>query len=58
MAAAFNHLLVGCCWKHVSFDIRQKFLLRQWHRLHRDVGESPSLEELKKRADVALRHMV
>jgi len=29
-----------------------------WHRLPREVEESPSLEVFRKRGDVALRHMV
>jgi len=31
--------------------------LRQWHRLHREVVESPSLEVFKKQGAVALRDM-
>jgi len=30
----------------------------QWHRLHREVVQSPSLEVLQSRVDVALRDMV
>jgi len=33
-------------------------VVRQWHRLHREVVDSPSLEVFRKHADVALRHMV
>ena len=29
-----------------------------WHRLHREVMESPSLEVFKKCVDMALRNMV
>ena len=40
-------------------DIRRNFFperaVRQWHRLPRVVVESPSLEVLKSRVDVALR---
>ena len=30
-------------------------VVRQWHRLHREVVQSPSLEMFKSRVDVALR---
>ena len=39
-------------------DIRKKFSERavlQWHRLHREVVQSPSLEVFQSRVDVALR---
>ena len=32
--------------------------MRHWHRLHREVVESPSLEISKNRVDVALRNVV
>ena len=43
-------------------DIMRNFfperVVRPWTRLPREVVESPSLEELKKRVDVALQDMV
>ena len=43
-------------------DIRRNFFtkraVRPWHRLPREVGESPSLEVFKRRADVVLEDMV
>ena len=42
-------------------DIRENFFsaraVRQWHRLPREVVESPSLEVFQSRVDVALRAM-
>jgi len=45
-----------------KLDIRKNFLAervgRHWNRLPKEVMESPSLEEFKKRVDVALWDMV
>ena len=44
------------CQKRFRLDIRK--MVRQWHRLPREVVQSPSLEGFEKCVDVALRDMV
>jgi len=55
-------LPLKCCELLYQAGFEETFLLRnvvlQWHRLPREVVESPSLEVLKNRVDVALRDVV
>ena len=47
------------CQGRFKLDIRKNFfsirVVLQWHRLHREVVQSPSLEVFQSRVDVALR---
>jgi len=52
-------MMASCCARGGSGWILGKTysskLVRQWHGLHREVVQSPSLEVFKSRVDVALR---
>ena len=47
------------CQERFGLDIKKDFfsgrVVLQWHRLHREVVQSPSLEVFQSRVDVALR---
>ena len=47
---------LSLCQKRFRLDIRK--MVRQWHRLPREVVQSLSLEVLKNRVAVALRDVV
>ena len=50
------------CQERFRLDIRENFssdrVVRQWHRLPKEVEESLSLKVLEKRVDVSLRDMI
>ncbi|KAK4820461.1 LOW QUALITY PROTEIN: hypothetical protein QYF61_027038 [Mycteria americana] len=74
LIALYNYLKGGCrkvvigqnglklYQERFRLDIRKNFfterVVKHWNRLPREVVESPSLEEFKKRVDVALEDMV
>ncbi|KAK4820455.1 hypothetical protein QYF61_027032 [Mycteria americana] len=51
----YNYLKGGCSEVGVGLFSQ---VVKHWNRLPREVVESPSLEEFKKRVDVALEDMV
>ncbi|KAK4831984.1 hypothetical protein QYF61_020367 [Mycteria americana] len=61
LIALYNGLKGGCREGRFRLDIRKNFfterVVKHWNRLPREVVESPSLEEFKKRVDVALGDM-
>ncbi|KAK4819381.1 hypothetical protein QYF61_003652 [Mycteria americana] len=65
LIALYNYLKGGCRELHQGrfrLDIRKFFfterVIKHWHRLPREVVESPSLEVFKGRLDEVLRDMV
>ncbi|KAK4817287.1 hypothetical protein QYF61_007845 [Mycteria americana] len=62
LMALYNCLKGGCREGRFRLDIREFFfterVIKHWHRLPREVVESPSLEVFKGRLDEVLRDVV